>query len=60
MASGMSRRDQLVIQFILWLAIGTFLFGIWVIVVGLRKQPPSAPSSSNSVTNVHPSTGSTN
>ena len=37
----MSRRDQLVIQFILWLAIGTFLFGVWAIAVGLSKSSPA-------------------
>jgi len=46
----MSRRDQLVIQFILWLAIGTFLFGIWAIAVGFRKASPSTLPSTNSAT----------
>jgi hypothetical protein len=55
----MRRRDQLAIQLILWLALGTFLFGIWAIIVGFREQSPP-PSKSGSATNLFPTTGSTN
>jgi hypothetical protein len=40
----MSRRDQLAIQFLMWLALATFLFGVWAIIMGLRK-PSTTPSS---------------
>jgi len=56
----MSRRDQLVIQFILWLAIGTFLFGIWAFVVGVHKSSPPPPTSADALKNGHSTTGSTN
>jgi len=37
----MSRKDKFMLQCIVWLAVGTFLFGIWAIVVGVRKAPPA-------------------
>lgn len=37
----MSRRDKIVLQVILWLAVGTFLFGI-LAMVGVSKPAPVA------------------
>jgi ABC-type nitrate/sulfonate/bicarbonate transport system permease component len=54
MARGMSRKDKLVLHFILWLALGTFLFGVWAMVVGFRAPsdpllpPPSTVTNSTS------------
>ena len=45
MAGSMSRRDQRVIQFILWLAVATFLFGVSAIILGLRSPSPEPPAS---------------
>jgi len=33
----MSRRDKIVLQLIMIVALSTFLFGVWMIVVGIRK-----------------------
>jgi hypothetical protein len=43
MAPRMSRKDKLVYQLILLLAVGTFLFGIWALVGGL-KSPAARPT----------------
>jgi hypothetical protein len=51
MAHRMSRKDKLVLQF-MWLALGTFLFGIWAIAIGFRSGPPkSSPAPSVTETN---------
>jgi hypothetical protein len=45
----MSRKDKLILQFILWLALGTFLFGVWAMAVGFRKSPAPLDSTTNPV-----------
>jgi hypothetical protein len=52
MAQGMSRRDKFILQFIVWLAVGTFLFGIWAMAIGFRKPatkltPPPSTATTN-------------
>jgi hypothetical protein len=50
MARGMSRRDKFILQFILIVALATFLFGVWAMIVGVPKPPgeltpqPSVPT----------------
>jgi hypothetical protein len=48
MADGMSRKDRIVFQLLMLLAVGTFLFGVWALVGGLRKPAPLPPAQTNS------------
>lgn len=55
----MSRQDRVLLKFIVWLAVGTFLFGIWAIVVGLRRPPPAQNQPSPAATNAYPAASAT-
>lgn len=45
----MSRKDRLVFQMLMLLAVGTFLFGIWALVGGLKKATAAPAVSTNNV-----------
>lgn len=55
MARGMSRKDKLVFQLIMLVAVATFLFGIWALVGGMAKSKPTVSGvATNGVTAVPP------
>jgi len=37
----MSRRDRMVLQLLMIIALATFLFGVWAVVVGVGKSSPA-------------------
>ncbi len=46
----MSRKDRFVFQLLLLLAAGTFLFGIWSLVSGLKQATTTPKVPANTVT----------